>query len=128
MDSSFITGQVQSVMQQLMFDLIEKLLQKMDGGTQSTSTGTTSSTATSASTSSSTGSSSSTQTGALPSQPAFTIGGLPATVWYAGVVSPGLYQFNVGVPSTVAGGDATVAVTYGGGNTPAGALISVAAH
>ncbi len=70
----------------------------------------------------------STQTGALPGQPTFLIGGLPATVWYAGVVSPGLYQFNVAVPQSVAGGDATVAAFYNGANSPVGSLISVAAH
>ena len=34
MDNSFFTGQVQSVMQKLMFSLIERLLTKLEGGGQ----------------------------------------------------------------------------------------------
>lgn len=65
------------------------------------------------------------QSGALPALPVFLIGGAPATVLYAGVVSPGLYQFDVTVPSTAASGDVTVTAGYGGSSTPAGALITV---
>lgn len=36
MDNSIFTGQVQSVMQKLMFDLIERLLTKLESGEQST--------------------------------------------------------------------------------------------
>jgi soluble lytic murein transglycosylase-like protein len=36
MDNSIFTGQVQSVMQKLMFDLIERLLTKLENGEQST--------------------------------------------------------------------------------------------
>src|ERR1017187_7554046 len=42
------------------------------------------------------------QSGSLPSLPVFQIGGLPATVNFSGLVSPGLYQFNVVVPAGVA--------------------------
>lgn len=51
MDSSIITGQVQSVMQQLMMTLIERLLNKLEAGEQNQSTGlnATQSTATSSS-------------------------------------------------------------------------------
>lgn len=68
---------------------------------------------------------SATQLGALVNLPAITIGGSPATVLYAGVISPGLYQFNVVVPDTAATGDNAVVATYGGASTPAGAMISV---
>jgi uncharacterized protein (TIGR03437 family) len=37
-----------------------------------------------------------------------TIGGVAATVQYAGLVAPGLYQVNVEIPPGVAGGDQTV--------------------
>ena len=43
------------------------------------------------------------QSGDLPSSPVIDIGGLPASVQFAGLVSPGLYQFNVVVPSSVPG-------------------------
>jgi soluble lytic murein transglycosylase-like protein len=35
MDNSFFTGQIQSVMQKLMFDMLERLLKKLDGNGQS---------------------------------------------------------------------------------------------
>ena len=38
------------------------------------------------------------QSGALAPLPTIQIGGMPATVQFAGLVSPGLYQFNVVVP------------------------------
>lgn len=38
MDNSIFTGQVQSIMQRLMFDLLEKLLTKLDSGAASTAT------------------------------------------------------------------------------------------
>jgi soluble lytic murein transglycosylase-like protein len=44
MNNSFFTGQVQSVMQKLMFALIERLLDKLDGNGPSQTTNTTSST------------------------------------------------------------------------------------
>ncbi len=64
------------------------------------------------------------QTGILPAQPVVKIGGVSATVWWAGVVSPGLYQLNVMVPGSVPVGDAALVVSYNGvtSNT---ALLSV---
>ncbi len=44
-----------------------------------------------------------TQSGVLPSAPAVTIGGKTANVTFAGVVAPGLYQFNVVVPALTSG-------------------------
>lgn len=65
------------------------------------------------------------QTGALPTLPQVTIGGATATVQYAGVIGPGLYQINVVVPSTAANGDNAVVATYAGASTPSGAMILV---
>lgn len=68
---------------------------------------------------------SATQSSALPSLPVIQIGGLAATVSYAGVIAPGLYQFNVVVPSSASSGDNAVTAAYAGAYTPAGAVISV---
>jgi uncharacterized protein (TIGR03437 family) len=65
------------------------------------------------------------QTGVLPSPPVCTIGGLPAAVGYAGIVSPGLYQLNVTVPANAAAKDNLISCTYGGGTTAAGDLVTV---
>ncbi|MCL5743013.1 MAG: hypothetical protein M1541_03655, partial [Acidobacteria bacterium] len=68
---------------------------------------------------------SSTQFSALASLPGFRIGGTVATVAYAGVVAPGLYQFNVVVPANAPDGDNAVFSSYAGFTTTPGALISV---
>jgi uncharacterized protein (TIGR03437 family) len=66
------------------------------------------------------------QTGVLPTPwPIVTIGGISATVQFAGLVSPGLYQLNVVVPSLAANGDNQVIATYGAAGSPAGAMIPV---
>jgi len=65
------------------------------------------------------------QTGPLPTWPQVTIGGTTATVQFAGVISPGLYQINVVVPTNAANGDNQVIATYGGASSPAGAMIPV---
>ena len=54
-----------------------------------------------------------------------TIGGAPAEITFAGVVMPGLYQFNVTIPSTLPDGDAQVVATVGSATTPAGPLVAV---
>jgi uncharacterized protein (TIGR03437 family) len=64
--------------------------------------------------------------GALPTLPQITIGGTTATVRYAGLISPGLYQINVVVPSTAANSDNQVLATYDGTSSPTGAMIPVA--
>jgi uncharacterized protein (TIGR03437 family) len=46
-------------------------------------------------------------------------------VAFAGLISPGLFQFNVTVPAATAAGDQPVVCTYNGASTPAGDLISV---
>jgi uncharacterized protein (TIGR03437 family) len=65
------------------------------------------------------------QFGALPALPVIQVGDATATVTFAGVVSPGLFQFNLIVPANAASGDNPVAAVYGGFTTPAGALITV---
>jgi uncharacterized protein (TIGR03437 family) len=65
------------------------------------------------------------QGGTLPTLPAVKIGGIVATVQYAGLISPGLYQFNVVVPSTAQNGDNTLTATSGGVGTQAGVLVTV---
>jgi uncharacterized protein (TIGR03437 family) len=66
-----------------------------------------------------------TQSGNLPSFPAVTIGGLPAVVGFAGLVSPGLYQFNVAVPSSVGSGEATLIATFSGQPTQSGVKLTI---
>jgi len=66
-----------------------------------------------------------TQTGVLSPAPAITIGGIAATVTYAGLVAPGEFQFNVVVPAGVANGDQPMVATYNGQTTQAGVLITI---
>jgi uncharacterized protein (TIGR03437 family) len=67
---------------------------------------------------------SSTQSGALSTLPACQIGGATAPLSFAGLISPGLYQFNMTVP-VAASGDNPIGCTYSGASTPAGDLITV---
>ncbi|MDP3000999.1 MAG: hypothetical protein Q8N47_26190 [Bryobacterales bacterium] len=53
------------------------------------------------------------------------IGGAPVTVEFAGLVSSGLYQFNIVVPSGI-GGDLPVVADVGGVPSPANAFLTVA--
>jgi uncharacterized protein (TIGR03437 family) len=55
---------------------------------------------------------------------AITIGGVAATASFAGLVSPGLYQFNVSVPN-LPNGDAAVLATIGGVATETGVSVTV---
>jgi uncharacterized protein (TIGR03437 family) len=66
-------------------------------------------------------------TTALPlvTMPIITIGGLPATVLFGGLTAPGLYQFNVIVPSGLPAGDAAVTARAEGFESQANAFISV---
>jgi uncharacterized protein (TIGR03437 family) len=68
---------------------------------------------------------SSSQLGALPALPVIQFDGAASTVQFAGVISPGLYQLNVVVPSTAPSGDNLVTANYGGSISPAGSIISV---
>ena len=65
------------------------------------------------------------QSGSLPALPAIQIGGMPAVVQFAGLVSPGLYQFNVVVPSSAPSGDDAITATYNGLSTQAGAMLTI---
>ena len=66
-----------------------------------------------------------TQSGTLLPMPAITIGGVPATVTFAGLVAPGEFQFNVVVPPSLANGDQPTIAMYKGLTTQAGTLITV---
>jgi len=68
---------------------------------------------------------SSSQSGVLPTLPTVQIGGAAATVSFAGVISPGLYQMNVVVPTSAASGDNQLSVSYVGLTSPLGVLLSV---
>jgi uncharacterized protein (TIGR03437 family) len=65
------------------------------------------------------------QSGSLPVLPAIQIGGISASVQFAGLVSPGLYQFNVVVPPTATSGDNTLTAQYNGLTTQTGVLLTV---
>jgi uncharacterized protein (TIGR03437 family) len=68
---------------------------------------------------------STTQSGSLSPLPAIKIGGIAATVQFAGLVAVGQYQFNVVVPSSLANGDQSITATYSGQTTQAGTLITI---
>jgi uncharacterized protein (TIGR03437 family) len=68
---------------------------------------------------------SSVQSGTLSSLPVITIGGIQAEVQFAGLISPGLYQFNVVVPKSAPSGDNSITATYGGSTTQSGTLLTV---
>ena len=53
-----------------------------------------------------------------------TIGGMPANVTFSGLVGPGLYQFNVTIPS-LPNGDAALVATVGGVSTQTGVSVTV---
>ena len=65
------------------------------------------------------------QQGVLPVNPTVTIGGIAADVIYAGVVSPGPYQFNVVVPANAPAGDLPLLATYNGVSTQSGVFVTV---
>ena len=65
------------------------------------------------------------QPGILSPQPVVRIGGVAATVQFAGLTAPGEFQFNVVVLSTLADGDQTITATYNGPATQAGTLITI---
>ena len=61
----------------------------------------------------------------LANQVQITIGGVNASVAFAGLVEAGLYQFNVTVPSSLPNGSASVTASIGGAQTQSGVSISV---
>lgn len=64
--------------------------------------------------------------GAAPSvtQPQIFIGGMPATVLFAGIVEAGLFQFNIVVPNA-GSGDQLLTASVGGAATPAGVYVTL---
>jgi len=66
-----------------------------------------------------------TQSGTLSPMPLITIGGVAATVTFAGLVAPGEFQFNVVVPPTLSSGDQPTIATYNGLTTQPGTSITV---
>jgi uncharacterized protein (TIGR03437 family) len=65
------------------------------------------------------------QSGSLPALPVVTIGGVQANVIFAGLVGPGLYQFNVYVPASTPTGDIPMTATFNGTSTQSGVVITV---
>jgi len=65
------------------------------------------------------------QTGTLSATPVVKIGGVAANVMFAGLVSPGLFQFNVVVPPMAPDGDLPIMATYGGVSTQGTAVVTV---
>lgn len=66
-----------------------------------------------------------TQSGVLSPLPVVTIGGLAASVQFAGLISPGLFQFNVVIPANAAGGDNPLVATYAGAASTPVVLITI---
>jgi uncharacterized protein (TIGR03437 family) len=66
-----------------------------------------------------------TQTGTLSPLPTIEIGGVAATVTFAGLVAPGEFQFNAIVPASLANGDQPIAASYKGSVTQAGTLLTI---
>ena len=53
-----------------------------------------------------------TQTGPLPTKPIISIANNPVTVTFAGLISPGLYQFNIVVPQGTPSGNDFISISY----------------
>ena len=66
-----------------------------------------------------------TQSGSLSPLPVVTIGGIAATVQFAGLVAPGEFQFNVVVPPNAPSGDNALIATYDGAEASPAAMITV---
>jgi uncharacterized protein (TIGR03437 family) len=62
---------------------------------------------------------------AVVTAPTVTIGGVTATVVYAGLVSAGVYQLNVVVPPGAAAGNAPIVATVGGVSSSATAIVTL---
>ncbi len=68
-----------------------------------------------------------TQSGILSPGPTVSIGGISALVYYAGLVSPGLFQINVMVPSNAPTGDNQLVATINGVATSPMSLLTIQA-
>ncbi len=65
------------------------------------------------------------QSGSLSPLPMISMGGIAATVSFAGLVAPGEFQFNVIVPASVPSGDNAILATYNGAEASPVGLITV---
>lgn len=65
------------------------------------------------------------QSGVLSPAPTVKIGGLTATVQFAGLISPGEFQFNIVVPNGTPDGDQPVVASYNGASTQSNGMISI---
>jgi uncharacterized protein (TIGR03437 family) len=65
------------------------------------------------------------QSGTLSPLPVVTVGGIPATVRFAGLIEAGLFQLNVVIPPSAPSGDNSLVATYNGISTNPDALITV---
>ncbi len=67
------------------------------------------------------------QSGSLPTLPACYIGAPSnvATLAFAGLVSPGLVQMNINIPTNTPSGDQPIVCTYSGVSTPSGNVLTV---
>jgi uncharacterized protein (TIGR03437 family) len=63
--------------------------------------------------------------GTLSPLPVIQIGGITASVQYAGLSSAGEFQFNVVIPKSLGNGDQPIVATYGGASTQSGTLITI---
>jgi uncharacterized protein (TIGR03437 family) len=68
---------------------------------------------------------SSSQSGELILLPLIQVGGITATVRFAGLLSPGIYQLTFDVPFDLPAGDCALSVSVGGGATRADTLITI---
>jgi uncharacterized protein (TIGR03437 family) len=66
-----------------------------------------------------------TQSGSLSPTPVVTIGGVTATVQFAGLIFPGLFQFNVVIPANAPPGDQSITAIYNGASVQTGTLITI---
>jgi uncharacterized protein (TIGR03437 family) len=65
------------------------------------------------------------QSGTFSPLPTCMVGVTPVTVAFAGIVSPGLVQLNVDIPSTPANGDDPISCMFNGLSTPVGNVVTV---
>jgi uncharacterized protein (TIGR03437 family) len=65
------------------------------------------------------------QSGSTTPPPVVRVGNAVATVSFAGLVSPGLYQLNIVIPSDVPDGDLLLTASAAGQSTPTGVLLCV---
>jgi uncharacterized protein (TIGR03437 family) len=67
---------------------------------------------------------SSSQSGSLPAVPSCQVGGLPASAIVT-LISPGLYQLNLTIPSSAPSGNDPISCAYSGATTQSGAFVTV---